>query len=1157
MDNERAIPLNSFLDEKRELSKPIFNKNKIQMTSEQNIISSYLKLNTNNSNNNKSTILSPIDVNTPPEDNSFSYQPKSYSNNTNSNDNVIIGHKRKLSINQEKSKKPKVDGIHQNWQRIQKYIRKHSKTEEDILNLKDFFYSFSSKTVPEQYKEDQLLLDVWFEFIHLLINVNNEVREIQNCFKFLRNHKIGRKNAQLYLEWAEFEQKLGNYEKAKDIISLGIDYKANPEISLISKLKIYQNLLNQNENETNVVTTKDNNFIKKSININKEEQYKIDSQTREQLNVGLDNKELYNKESYNNDTSNKENESKRNKKESYETKKSENLHNLLNKIDKAINNSNNKSLQVQDKKNYSKLTDISNSKIDISPQHSSNIDNVEMSKYNSSKWSNLYDEKLVTSLNNSHISSQYKEYNKFKDNIKDVPISTSLIDSYIDKNEILKENKNINDLDILFSKNLSEIKDDIMTSVNSSFITPVLNSSSSNSVLYNKNSLSTKYPVSEGKKDFHSLNSLNYSSMKSSKSDDILNTIFSSKYKTENEYKELDDFKQNKENIKYQKEIDNHVQYQKSIPNPFSETPEKPFDFNPLTGSNKSSSKFHSTPYSSNHIYNTETPIPSHYSYSLENNDYKFLSKLENNVSPKIQETNSAKKSSSSTLYLVNDENTSLVKNKKNYQKTSDIDYYNTPIPMVSKKTEKDSSNVGLLGLKLSPIEATPKNDNILKKSFYNQKDDESNMNFLPNYSNFNNSSTKKTHSVSKSSYAYSNKILDSEINRSLYNKDDINSNDINISSHSSSTTNNSSSLTTSGTINSNIISSNNNSIISNINNGVSNNSNSKNQNIIHSSVMSNPSITNEQNSAYSTPYSHLPQSQPQSLPISNYKASQVPDEYIEYQYSFDKSLNDINKDEPSISQQRIDNIPRSIIQYIYSLFSKGSTVFTCNNKRYMSLQQIGRGGTSKVYKVLSQEGKILALKKIDINGSDKTAFQGYINEINLLNHLKNNSRIIQLMDSEINRDTNSIYMVMECGEIDLARLLQKEGNKISISSIKMYWEQMLKAVHAIHEENIIHSDLKPANFLLVGGALKLIDFGIAKAIPNDTTNIHRETQTGTVNYMSPESISDFNADVDSDQRPDFKISRASDVWYLGCILYQMVYGKPPFFRENTIFKKI
>ncbi|OUM59255.1 hypothetical protein PIROE2DRAFT_47256 [Piromyces sp. E2] len=222
-----------------------------------------------------------------------------------------------------------------------------------------------------------------------------------------------------------------------------------------------------------------------------------------------------------------------------------------------------------------------------------------------------------------------------------------------------------------------------------------------------------------------------------------------------------------------------------------------------------------------------------------------------------------------------------------------------------------------------------------------------------------------------------------------------------------------------------------------------------------------------------------------------------------------------------------------------------------------MSLEQIGRGGTSKVYKVLSQEGKILALKKIDINGSDKNAINSYVNEINLLNHLRNNSRIIQLVDSEINREANSIYMVMECGEIDLAKLLQKEGKKISISSIKMYWEQMLKAVHAIHEENIIHSDLKPANFLLVGGALKLIDFGIAKAIPNDTTNIHRDVQVCTVNYMSPESISGYNNGCgDSDQRPDFKISRASDVWSLGCILYQMVYGKPPFFKENNIFMK-
>ena len=53
----------------------------------------------------------------------------------------------------------------------------------------------------------------------------------------------------------------------------------------------------------------------------------------------------------------------------------------------------------------------------------------------------------------------------------------------------------------------------------------------------------------------------------------------------------------------------------------------------------------------------------------------------------------------------------------------------------------------------------------------------------------------------------------------------------------------------------------------------------------------------------------------------------------------------------------------------------------------------------------------------------------------------------------------------------------------------------MLEAVRVIHDEKIVHSDLKPANFVLVKGRLKLIDFGIANAIANDTTNIQRDNQ--------------------------------------------------------------
>lgn len=142
------------------------------------------------------------------------------------------------------------------------------------------------------------------------------------------------------------------------------------------------------------------------------------------------------------------------------------------------------------------------------------------------------------------------------------------------------------------------------------------------------------------------------------------------------------------------------------------------------------------------------------------------------------------------------------------------------------------------------------------------------------------------------------------------------------------------------------------------------------------------------------------------------------------------------------------------------------------------------------------------------------------------------------------------IYMVQEYGEIDLARLLAKHAaarqagqgdgqgglaHNLDENFIRLYWQQMLQArawccacacacacagrqacsdppaplpadsgppacscrqaVSGVHDQRIVHSDLKPANFLLVEGQLKLIDFGIAKAISGDTTSIARESQ--------------------------------------------------------------
>jgi serine/threonine-protein kinase TTK/MPS1 len=145
----------------------------------------------------------------------------------------------------------------------------------------------------------------------------------------------------------------------------------------------------------------------------------------------------------------------------------------------------------------------------------------------------------------------------------------------------------------------------------------------------------------------------------------------------------------------------------------------------------------------------------------------------------------------------------------------------------------------------------------------------------------------------------------------------------------------------------------------------------------------------------------------------------------------------------------------------------------------------------------------------------------------------------------------------MEMGELDMNKILElrikSENSKFDPSFVRHYWKEMLECLQAIHEHDIVHSDLKPHNFVLVQGRLKLIDFGIANAIQTDeTVNVHRETQIGTPSYMSPESLMDSNAKPDARGRiPNepklMKLGKPSDIWSLGCILYQMTYGLAPF----------
>ena len=186
-----------------------------------------------------------------------------------------------------------------------------------------------------------------------------------------------------------------------------------------------------------------------------------------------------------------------------------------------------------------------------------------------------------------------------------------------------------------------------------------------------------------------------------------------------------------------------------------------------------------------------------------------------------------------------------------------------------------------------------------------------------------------------------------------------------------------------------------------------------------------------------------------------------------------------------------------------------------------------------------------------------------YKNEITMLEKLQHSNRVIKLFGHEIVRPDNLLYIVMECGDCDLATKFNDRFSRKNITRnlVRFYWEEMLACIAVIHAEGIVHSDLKPANFLLVHGDLKLIDFGIANAIQSDKTSITRDSQIGTLNYMSPEAILDTQPpqedSADEEAKPRIKIGTQSDVWSLGCILYSMVYGKTPFHHLTNHLSKI
>ncbi|XP_031432346.1 dual specificity protein kinase Ttk-like [Clupea harengus] len=246
----------------------------------------------------------------------------------------------------------------------------------------------------------------------------------------------------------------------------------------------------------------------------------------------------------------------------------------------------------------------------------------------------------------------------------------------------------------------------------------------------------------------------------------------------------------------------------------------------------------------------------------------------------------------------------------------------------------------------------------------------------------------------------------------------------------------------------------------------------------------------------------------------------------------------------PQTPQNQVSNVQQTPQGSVYSFES-----ITIKGQQFFISKMIGGGGSSKVYQVFDHKGQLYAIKYVNLEEADAQTVEGYKNEIEHLNLLQQHSdQIIKLYDYEI---TDSyIYMLMECGDLDLNTRLRKRKS-VNPLETKVYWMNMLEAVQTIHKHGIVHSDLKPANFVFVNASLKL-DFGIANHIQPDMTSIMKDSQVGTLNYMPPEAIRDTSSKPGTS-----KISPKGDVWSLGCILYCMTYGRTPFQSITNQFAKL
>lgn len=298
--------------------------------------------------------------------------------------------------------------------------------------------------------------------------------------------------------------------------------------------------------------------------------------------------------------------------------------------------------------------------------------------------------------------------------------------------------------------------------------------------------------------------------------------------------------------------------------------------------------------------------------------------------------------------------------------------------------------------------------------------------------------------------------------------------------------------------------------------------------------------------------------------------------EYHEQEEIFKLRLGHLKKEEAEIQAEleRLERVRNLHIRELKRIHNEDNSQFKDHptlNDRYLLLHLLGRGGFSEVYKAFDlTEQRYVAVKIHQLNKNwrdeKKENYHKHACREYRIHKELDHPRIVKLYDY-FSLDTDSFCTVLEYCEGNDLDFYLKQHKLMTEKEARSIIMQIVNALKYLNEIKppIIHYDLKPGNILLVNGTacgeIKITDFGLSKIMDDDSYNSIEGMEltsqgAGTYWYLPPECF------VVGKEPP--KISNKVDVWSVGVIFYQCLYGRKPFghnqsqqdiLQENTILK--